>query len=84
MIRQRRSHVRFIYRTKACSLKSVLEDAIKRKFIPKTSANFNRLFETSLSQREIRTSQGLDWNFPSVPLFSPGEDYFCNQKYLGK
>ena len=54
MIRKARSNVRFIYRTKAFSLKLVLKGAIKRKFIPETSANFNRLLETSLSQREIR------------------------------
>ena len=82
MIRKARSNVRFIYRTKAYSLKLVLKGAIKRKFIPETSANFNRLLETSLSQREIRIFQGLDRDFPSVPLFSPGEDYVSNQKYL--
>ena len=82
MIRKARSNVRFIYRTKAFSLKLVLKGAIKRKFIPETSANFDRLLETSLSQREIRIFQGLDWDFPSVPLFSPGEDYVSNQKYL--
>ena len=59
MIRKARSNVRFIYRTKAYSLKLVLKGAIKRKFIPETSANFNRLLETSLSQREIRIFQGI-------------------------